>query len=209
MKRAHHGDIAHFDRWAASYDRTPGHSLFARVHRPVVDAVCTGIGPQRVVDVGCGTGRLLEALLARLPGAELVGVDPAEGMISVARSRFAGEPRIRFEVATADHLPLDDGCADVVTTTLSFHHWERQEASLREVARVLGPAGRLLIADIFGIGFVGRLLRPTAGRHGVGYRNAAELAGLLRDAGFSAWRRRSLFGPVVPVFLVEARRPQR
>jgi ubiquinone/menaquinone biosynthesis C-methylase UbiE len=207
MKRARHGDIERFDQWATTYDRTPGQSFFRRIHRQVIDAVASRpVPPRLVVDIGCGTGRLLEGLLHRLPETELVGIDPSKGMIDVARRRFAREPRVRLEVATADRLPLADGSVDAVTTTMSFHHWEGQGASLHEVARVLAPDGRLLIADVLGIGVIGRLLRPRGRRHGGGYRNAAELAGLLLEAGFGAWRRRPLFGPGIPVFLVEARR---
>ena len=149
MTRRHHGDIERFDEWSTTYDRGPGQYFFGRVHRPVVDAVCSGrVTPRRVVDLGCGTGRLLEALLPRLTAAELIGVDPAEGMIAVARTRFAAEPRVRLEVATADHLPLADASVDVATTTMSFHHWDHQDAALREVVRVLAPAGRLLLADV-------------------------------------------------------------
>ena len=206
MKRPRHGDIERFDEWSTTYDRTPGQFFFGRIHRPVVDAVCSGrVLPRRVVDLGCGTGRLLESLLPRLPGAELVGVDPAEGMIAVARTRFAAEPRVRLEVATADHLPLADASVDVATTTMSFHHWEEQGTALREVVRVLAPGGRFLLADVLGIGFFGRIMRSTGGRHGIGYRDAAELMRLLHDAGFSAWRRRRLFWPGVPIYLVEAR----
>ena len=206
MPRAHHGDIERFDEWSTTYDRTPGQLFFGRIHRPVVNAVCSGrVLPRRVVDLGCGTGRLLEALLPRLAGAELVGIDPSQGMIAVARTRFAAEPRVRLEVATADHLPLADASVDVATTTMSFHHWEEQGTALREVVRVLAPGGRFLLADVLGIGFFGRIMRSTGGRHGIGYRDAAELMRLLHDAGFSAWRRRRLFWPGVPIYLVEAR----
>ena len=206
MKRSHHGDIERFDEWSTTYDRGPGQLFFGRIHRPVVTAVCSGrVLPRRVVDLGCGTGRLLEALLPRLAGAELVGIDPSQGMIAVARTRFAAEPRVRLEVATADHLPLADASADVATTTMSFHHWEEQGTALREVVRVLAPGGRFLLADMLGIGFFGRIMRSTGGRHGIGYRDAAELMRLLHDAGFSAWRRRRLFWPGVPIYLVEAR----
>ena len=206
MPRAHHGDIERFDEWSTTYDRTPGQLFFGRIHRPVVNAVCSGrVLPRRVVDLGCGTGRLLEALLPRLAGTELVGIDPAQGMIAVARTRFAAEPRVRLEVATAEHLPLADASVDVATTTMSFHHWEEQGTALREVVRVLAPGGRFLLADMLGIGFFGRIMRSTGGRHGIGYRDAAELMRLLHDAGFSAWRRRRLFWPGVPIYLVEAR----
>ena len=207
MPRAHHGDIERFDEWSTTYDRTPGQLFFGRIHRPVVNAVCSGrVLPRRVVDLGCGTGRLLEALLPRLAGTELVGIDPAQGMIAVARTRFAAEPRVRLEVATADHLPLADASVDVATTTMSFHHWEEQGTALREVVRVLAPGGRFLLADVLGIGFFGRMMRSLERRHGSGYRDAAELTLLLRGAGFSAWGRRRLFWPGVPIYLVEARR---
>jgi SAM-dependent methyltransferase len=207
MARRHHGDIERFDEWSTTYDRGPGKYFFGRVHRPVVDAVCSGgVTPRRVVDLGCGTGRLLEALLPRLTEAELIGVDPAEGMIAAARTRFAGEPRVRLEVASADHLPLADASVDVATTTMSFHHWDHQDAALREVVRTLAPGGRLLLADVLGIGFFGGLLRSTGRGHGSGYRNAREMTALLRDAGFSAWRRRRLSWPGIPIYVVEARR---
>jgi len=207
MKRPHHGDISRFNEWASTYDHPLGQFFFDRIHRPVVEALLANGGdPSCVVDVGCGTGRLLEKIQPRLPGAELIGVDPAEGMLAVARRRFQGRARVRFKLGTADRLPLDDAIAEVVTTTLSFHHWGEQEAALREVVRVLRPGGRLILADILGIGIVGRILRGAERGHGSGYRDTAEMTRLLRGAGFSSWRSRRLFGPLVPVFLVEGSR---
>lgn len=201
-----HGDVARFDQRARTYDRTPGQYWFRRIDRPVGDALLgRSEVPEAVADVGCGTGRLLAALRERLPGAELIGVDPSEGMISVARGRFERGPGVRLHVASADGLPLGDASVDAVTTTLSFHHWDRQGPSLAEVARVLRPGGRLVLADILGIGAVGRLIRPLGRLHGSGYRSAAELGRLLEEAGFRAWRYRPIFGRLIPVFLVEAR----
>jgi ubiquinone/menaquinone biosynthesis C-methylase UbiE len=198
-------EIARFDRWAPGYDRGPGQIFFRAIHRPVARALSSAPSPpRRVADLGCGTGRLLDTLRPLLPEAELFGIDPSQGMIAVARARFGTDPRVHLEVAAADRLPLGDGSVDVVTTTLSFHHWEHQAASLGEVARVLRPGGRLLLADILGIGVIGRLLRPHGNRHGSGYRTAAELDTLLGAAGFPVWRRRSMLFPGVPIYLVEA-----
>src|SRR5487761_266776 len=206
MNRRHHADVKRFDQWAPHYDCAPGQLFFRLIDRPVLRALAEEPRPRVVVDVGCGTGRLLESLLPLLPETQLVGVDPSEGMIAVARRRFQDHPRVRLDVAGADHLPLGDASADVVMTTISFHHWERQGPSLEEVARVLEPGGRLLIADILGIGLVGRLMQTFAGRHGSGYRAGTDLVSMLREAGFRSWRFRRPYGPLVPIFLVEARR---
>ncbi len=200
-------EIARFDRWAAGYDQGPAQLFFRAIHRPVARALSSAASTtHRVADIGCGTGQLLETLRRLLPEAELIGIDPAEGMISVARARFHNDPRVQLEVSSADHLPLGDGNLDAVTTTLSFHHWQHQGAALREVARVLRPGGRLLLADILGFGVIGRLIRPHGNRHGSGYRTEPELDRMLRDAGFGVWRRRPILAPGVPVFLVEAAR---
>ncbi|MGD0372551.1 MAG: class I SAM-dependent methyltransferase [Candidatus Dormibacteria bacterium] len=206
MRHWVHGEIDFFDRWSSSYDRHVSQRfLFEPVHRQVCEALVAGGAPGTIVDVGCGTGRLLEAIHHRFPEADLIGIDPSQGMVRVARSRFAGVPRIRIEQAGALDLPLDPASVDVVTTTLSFHHWNEQSASLREVGRVLRPGGRLLLADVLAIGLVGRLLRPLRRRHGAVFRDAAELSAMLRAAGFASWRGRHVFSPAVPVFLVEAR----
>jgi len=205
VRQIHHGDVQHFNRWAPNYDRTPGQFFFRWVQSPVAEALVRFAAHDSVgsvVDVGCGTGRLLERLLTLLPAAELAGVDLSEGMIRMARARFQAEPRVRLEVAAANHLPFEDASVDAVTTTLSFHHWDHQAEAMREVTRVLRPGGRLLLADVLAIGPFGRFAQMIAGRHGTG----ADLAEMLNGAGFTSWRRRAIFAPGIPIYLVEARR---
>ena len=112
--------------------------------------------PNAVLDVGCGTGRLLRKAKEMWPDARLVGVDAADKMIDQAKQLF---PRAEFYFAMAESLPLPDASVDLAFSTLSFHHWINQAKGVSEVARVLRPQGRFLLADIvppFGLSFFTR-----------------------------------------------------
>jgi ubiquinone/menaquinone biosynthesis C-methylase UbiE len=134
-----------FERWSRTYERSwLQRFLFDRIHEAVLKSAAAGSQPGTVLDVGCGTGRLLRKVRHLWPNAVLIGVDPARGMVEQAQ-RLA--PGITFLVGTAEHLPLDDASVDLVLSTLSFHHWRDRKAGCGEVARVLRPGGRLLLAD--------------------------------------------------------------
>jgi SAM-dependent methyltransferase len=95
---------------------------------------------KRVLDVGCGTGRLCAALDAL--GSRTAGVDASAEMLAVARSRLPDG--IVLEQAKAESLPFGDASFDRVTMQLSVHLVDRP-AAFAEVARVLGPGGRIAI----------------------------------------------------------------
>jgi ubiquinone/menaquinone biosynthesis C-methylase UbiE len=139
-------DIDRFSRWSRTYERSYLQGLiFDRVHRAVLELIAgEGAAQERILDVGCGTGRFLRKAAQRWPDARLIGVDPAEGMIEVARSLTPGAT---FYISMAEELPLPDASVDVAVTTLSFHHWSDQAAGVREVARVLRPGGRFILVD--------------------------------------------------------------
>jgi ubiquinone/menaquinone biosynthesis C-methylase UbiE len=142
-------DRAHFDKWARRYDRSPlQFVLFEPTHRAAMDAAAAaGAAPRDVLDVGCGTGRLLERAAFRWQEARLTGVDASPDMISEASIKHLDEPRFRFHVGDAAALPLDDSSFDVAFSTVSFHHWADQSRGVREVARVLRPGGLFVLAD--------------------------------------------------------------
>ena len=96
---------------------------------------------QRVLDVGCGTGRLAVALAER--GARVWGVDPSEEMLRQARNNAAGKSS--FKQARAEALPFKDGWFDRAVLRLVVHLLDRPQA-FQEIARVLGPGGRTVIA---------------------------------------------------------------
>ncbi len=139
------GDIQAFERWSGSYERSLGQLfLFDPAHRAVLDFLPANLAPQAILDIGCGTGRLLRKAARRWPKARLMGIDPAEGMVAQARRRTPG---VAFHVSTAETLSLPEGTFDVALSTLSFHHWFDQALALRQVAKTLRPGGYFVLAD--------------------------------------------------------------
>ncbi len=176
-------DIAAFDTRAGSYES----GWRGRVHRQIADrtadlALTLVPAPQRILDVGCGTGYLLRQLAARCPQAsELTGVDPAPAMIGAARAA-AADARLRWLEATAEGLPFPAGSFDLVVSTTSFDHWADQQAGLAQCARVLAPGGWLVLADLFSALLVPTLIASR--RHKA--RTKQRTTRLLAASGFQA-----------------------
>jgi ubiquinone/menaquinone biosynthesis C-methylase UbiE len=110
------------------------------------------VGPgDRLLDVGCGTGKLAIAA-ARLtsPMGMVFGVDATPAMIDLAneRGRAGGSPA-QFQVGVAERLRFEDGTFQAVTCSYFFHHLPSpvKPVALREMWRVLAPGGRLVITD--------------------------------------------------------------
>jgi len=97
---------------------------------------------RRVLDVGCGTGRLAAALDER--GARVWAVEPSPEMAALARERFAN-----VKIAPAERLPFKDGWFDRAVMWLVLHLVDRPRA-LAEVARILAPGGTFLTQQVDG-----------------------------------------------------------
>ncbi len=117
-----------------------------------VEAALLGLLPAgnlgRALDIGTGTGRLLELLAPRL--ASGLGVDASRAMLALARARLARPGLTHCAVRLADmyRLPLPDGGFDLILLHMVLHHAEDPAAVLAEAARVLRPGGRLLVVDL-------------------------------------------------------------
>lgn len=100
-----------------------------------------------VVDLGTGTGRMLEVLSSRAQRG--IGVDLSHDMLSYARNRLERAGLASFQVRHGNiyNLTLDDGIADAVTVHQVLHYLDEPERAIAEAARILRPGGRLLIAD--------------------------------------------------------------
>lgn len=127
---------------------------------------------ERVLDIGSGAGHALRLAAAVVGPANVFGVDPTAALASTAEKRVPGA---KVAVAVAEDLPFNDDTIDVVWSIASFHHWEDPEAGLREVARVLAPGGRVLVAE--------RVLRRPGG-HGLTVAEAENLSHRLATLGF-------------------------
>jgi ubiquinone/menaquinone biosynthesis C-methylase UbiE len=134
-----------FNQWSKTYERSFTQWLFFdRVHRGVLIHLPVGFTPTAILDIGCGTGRLLRRMHARWPAAALVGVDPSEGMIT--RAHQLTSPAIFYQ-ASAEHLPLGDDSIDLISSTMSFHHWSDQAQGIQDISRVLHHGGIFILAD--------------------------------------------------------------
>ena len=116
-------------------------------------------GDEKVVDAGCGTGRVTELLLDRLPDGTVLAVDVSEEMVSVAAGRFAGDGRVRVE--RQDLLELDAGeLVDVIFSTATFHWILDHDKLFRRLSDNL-KSGGLLAAQCGGTGNVARVLETA------------------------------------------------
>jgi len=195
-----------FDAWAPTYE----HSILqATLYEPAQHAVLElarrlAPQPRRVLDVGCGTGRLLRHARRHHPSATLVGVDVSTAMVAVAASTT---PRlgIHYLRAAAERLPLASIRFDVVLVTMSLRHWNDLEAGVEEVQRVLTGGGVLVIADVFPAGpRQSRLRRWTRDRVGL----PVELTAVLGSHGLMMVARDRVPWSLLPdIQVIAARKP--
>lgn len=117
-----------------------------------VEAALLAALPERIgalLDIGSGTGRLLELVAPRTGHA--TGVDMSRDMLALARARLAERglgDRATVRQADMYRLPFGDAAFDAVTLQMVLHYAEDPAAALAEAARVLKPGGVLLVADL-------------------------------------------------------------
>jgi demethylmenaquinone methyltransferase/2-methoxy-6-polyprenyl-1,4-benzoquinol methylase len=140
--------LAMFAKLPRSYDEVAAALSFfqdGRWRRAAVAAV--GAGPEdRVLDVACGTGLVTAALVERW-GCQVVGLDQSGAMLERARSKAAASPRLAarasFVEGEAERLPFPDREFDHLTFTYLLRYVDQPGATLRELARVVKPGGRV------------------------------------------------------------------
>jgi len=107
-------------------------------------------GERRILDIGCGTGFIFDELGDRFERDDLegIGVEPAEGMLEIAREKYRDLPRYSYLGGSFEDLPLDDRSVDKIVSTLALHWVKSLEVAGHEMRRVLRDDGSLDILMI-------------------------------------------------------------
>jgi SAM-dependent methyltransferase len=136
------------ERQSVMWGKSPFVSIAETItdlHASVAEAMNVQPG-ERVLDLGCGTGGVAEAI-AR-PGVTVVGIDLAPGLIEIARARAAERGlSIDYRVGDCENLDVEDASFDAVGSSVAIMFSPDHEATAAELARILRPGGRLALAN--------------------------------------------------------------
>lgn len=140
----------------SSYDRIS--APLEQMGLAVLDRLALN-GDETVIDAGCGSGRITQALRERLPAGRAIGVDGSESMIAAARERLG--PGVELRVADLLELEVAEP-VDAILSTATFHWISDHERLFARLRRVLRPGGRL-VAQCGGEGNIDVLRGRVAG----------------------------------------------
>lgn len=99
-----------------------------------------------MLDAGCGTGAMIHMLYKDVPDKRYTGLDLSEKMIAVANRKHMDG--VRFVVGDCEELPFEADSFDVITCSMSFHHYPNPEKFFRNLHRVLRGGGRFILRDM-------------------------------------------------------------
>ncbi len=193
-----------FQRAGMEWDETQALGLdAAALEAAILDALPARL--DTLLDIGTGTGRLLELAAPRARHA--LGVDASREMLALARARLSERglaERAAVRLADMYRLPIADASQEAVTMQMVLHYAEDPAAALAEAARVLKPGGLLLLADLAPHGrseFLDRLAHRWPG-----FDDAA-IAGWLGEARCALAHARTIPGPLAARLWVAQKAP--
>jgi len=145
-------------RVAAMFDRASAYDRHAVVQRRVADRLAATIASldlaprPRILEIGCGTGFLSEALIDRLAGADWWITDIAPAMVERARARLGTSPNLRFAVMDGS-APDVPGRFDLICSSLAMQWFEDLPAAVERLRNLLAPGGLLVFSTLAGGSF--------------------------------------------------------
>lgn len=172
-----------FNQWAAAGrgDEMENH------HSDITDQTLALMDlepPDRVLDLGCGTGWASRRMAKVVTAGEVVGLDVADEMLRRAEQASAGIANVRYVWGSAESIPAADGHFTKVLSVESFYYYADQGQALDELHRVMSPGGKLFILinlykdNHYSLRWVGQLQVPVQAL------SEAEYLALLQQHGF-------------------------
>lgn len=139
--------LKEFDQAAEKFDNNdPSVYNMCRKDYPDVLAEVVKEPFSDLLDAGCGTGAMLGMFRKDCPDKNYTGIDLSEKMIETAkRKKLDG---VCFVAGDCENLPFAENSFDVVTCSMSFHHYPDPEKFFQSLHRVLRPGGRLILRDM-------------------------------------------------------------
>lgn len=135
-----------FDLWAPNYDCLLTTVFYQAIHKRLLEFVELPEQPN-ILDLGCGTGRLLNRLAGQFPTLQGTGLDLSAQMLRQAQQQNQHGVRLTYQQGNAESLPFADSQFDAVFNTLSFLHYPHPQQVFLEVSRVLRPNGHFYLVD--------------------------------------------------------------
>jgi ubiquinone/menaquinone biosynthesis C-methylase UbiE len=135
----------YFDTVAPQWDNLRKGFFSEAVREKAFDVA--GVMPGKLAaDIGAGSGFVTEGLLKR--ELRVIAIDRSAAMREEMRRKFGEGGAVGYRTGEAESLPIAGGSVDYVFANMVLHHVELPPAAIREMARILKPGGRLVIADL-------------------------------------------------------------
>jgi ArsR family transcriptional regulator len=194
---------AYFRDNAAQWHRIRSLYIDEREVEAVLSEIVDAAGPRDLLDIGTGTGRVIEVLGPQVEHA--LGIDQSREMLAVARVNLerAGLRNCIVRLGDMYQLPLADGSFDTVIVHQVLHYADRPDAVIAEAARVLRPDGRLVVVDFAPHEL--EFLRDEQAHRRLGFSDA-DVDEWCRTAGLTSEASRYLPGDPLTVVIWTAQR---
>lgn len=130
-----------YDKYASFYDKKT--VFLDSFEQRVIGKMLRCVKGRKILDAGCGTGRLIDKLLAS--GANVAAIDISPEMLRIAKKKFQN---VKFVEGDVENLPFEDECFDIVIASFLIVHLKNPQKFFDEAYRVLKPGGIFIVTNI-------------------------------------------------------------
>ena len=171
-----------FDKWSSSYNHAIFQFWMKRFHNAAIKEIDFN-KKAKILDISCGTGKLLSSLWQKSNKNSYFGVDISDGMLKKAKDKLP--KRIKLRIMDVHNLSFPDNYFDYVISTEAFHHYHDQPKALAEMKRVVKEGGKVIVVDVnfflYPVHYLFEKLEPGCRK----INSRKEMHLLFRKAGFN------------------------